>query len=149
MPSAGYHKRRVKWSRAEILAAAQEWERKHGEPPRVCDWNPSIHRRDARVLLARAHRWLVCASRVDDGVYPWPSTVQVVFGSWNAMIRAAGFAPYPRVERLPACDPSTAVTDISALVARAKNTRDPDVLRRTLYLIADKAIMGAGGVKSR
>lgn len=56
------------WTTEWIIDACQEWERLHGVPPRGEDWerNPG-----------------------------WPSKTvcRIRFGSWNAMIEAAGFQP--------------------------------------------------------
>ena len=57
------------WHRAAILDACRAWVERHGEPPTGRKW-------------ARA-----------SAVNPANTTVREVFGSWNAMIEAAGFAP--------------------------------------------------------
>lgn len=75
------------WTPAAGLAAIQEWATLHGEPPAVADWNPHA----AEHMLhdpARAARW-----RDADGRWPSFKTVYREFGSWNAAVEAAGFAP--------------------------------------------------------
>lgn len=64
------------WSRPAIIAACQRWVAEHGGPPRVIDWQ----------------------SATPD--YPQQKTVKEMFGSWNAMISAAGFEPRPRGGRI-------------------------------------------------
>lgn len=66
--------RRVTWSPDRILDAAHEWAKVHGEPPKRRDW----------------------ATGARGPNYPGTRTVSDVFGSWNAMIEAAGFAPRQR-----------------------------------------------------
>ena len=57
------------WTEWRIIAAFQRWEAKHGEPPRARDWARGVPE------------------------YPAKSTVEKVFGSWNAGLVAAGFPP--------------------------------------------------------
>lgn len=81
--------RRKVWTRERIIAAIQEWATVYGEPPASPDWNP-YH---ARVEFGDLER----AARFEDANGRWPSSQTVIdeFGSWNAGIAAAGFAPRP------------------------------------------------------
>jgi len=75
------------WTRAALIFAIQEWAHEHGEPPAMHDWNPHT----ARHYLhdeTRARRF-----EEADGAWPWCTYVVRVFGTWNAGIEAAGFAP--------------------------------------------------------
>src|SRR6478672_8524484 len=78
--------RRVRrWSRETIIAKILEWEARYGEPPGSADWNPSLAR-------WRAQEWR--AERYRDGAWPSTNAVKRPFGgSFDAAVRAAGFAP--------------------------------------------------------
>lgn len=82
----GADKRRI-WTREAIVIAMQEWAHEHGEPPAVADWDPYL----ARIYLHEERAARFAAGK-------WPSRWSVVheFGSWNAAIEAAGFAPRAR-----------------------------------------------------
>lgn len=54
------------WTRENIIAAAQRWASEHGEPPRTREW------------FTASPDW------------PGHSTALRVFGTWNAMLTAAG-----------------------------------------------------------
>lgn len=69
-----------------MVEKIQAWAAIHGEPPRVGDWNPYLARK--RDDEPRAQRW-------EAGDWPWFSNVIYLFGSWNAGLCAAGFAPRP------------------------------------------------------
>jgi hypothetical protein len=77
--------KRARWTRASIIAAIGEFERRYGHAPTASDWNPNQARRMGQ--HARAARFYA------DGCWPWSSQVVKVFGRWNDAIRAAGFAP--------------------------------------------------------
>lgn len=66
--AAGYTPRQVRWTEAAIVHAAQGWTRRHGQPPRIEQW-----RRTA-----------------PDGSHPSMRPVLDAFGTWNAMLLAAG-----------------------------------------------------------
>jgi len=66
--AAGYTPRQVRWTEAAIVHAAQGWTRRHGQPPRIEQW-----RRTA-----------------PDGLDPSMRPVLDAFGTWNAMLLAAG-----------------------------------------------------------
>lgn len=70
------------WPPDEIIGAAGEWAHRYGESPTVSDWNPAL-------LRARGGRPDALA-RYLDGDWPSTATVQRRFGSWNAMLAAAG-----------------------------------------------------------
>lgn len=73
------------WSRAAIVAAIQRFVSRYGQVPAATDFAPSAARR-------RGHEWRA-ARFYRDGDYPAADTVQRAFGSWNAGILAAGYAP--------------------------------------------------------
>ncbi len=93
MPKAGYKKRRAKWTEDEVIEKIQEWNSKFGAPPTSTEWNPSDCRRSARISTDRAASWLDRAMTFETGEYPWTGSVQKLFDSWNAAIKAAGFTP--------------------------------------------------------
>lgn len=72
------------WTAKVVIDRIREWESINGEPPTVYDWNPwlikSARRREAFEIF-RAGDW------------PNVSTVQELFGSWNAAIIASGLVP--------------------------------------------------------
>lgn len=80
------HKR---WTQDSIITAIQKWADVYGESPAQPDWHPPTARRLNDEARAR---------RFEDarGEWPWLSTVAREFGSWNAAIVAAGFAPRAR-----------------------------------------------------
>ena len=62
-----------RWNQETICERIKEWERLHGQPPSAREWH------DMR----------------SDDHWPYSSSVQHHFGSWNAAIAAAGFTPLP------------------------------------------------------
>jgi hypothetical protein len=78
--------RRVRrWTCEEIIAKIVDWNRSYGEPPCSADWNPSLAR-------WRAQEWRV--ERYYAGAWPSTNAVKRAFGgSFDAAVRAAGFAP--------------------------------------------------------
>jgi hypothetical protein len=78
---------RARWTRASIIEAIGEFERRYGHAPAAADWNPDQARRLGH--HARGARFYA------DGCWPWSPKVLSVFGRWNDAIRAAGFAPTP------------------------------------------------------
>lgn len=95
MPSAGYTKRRSRWTREECIEAVRVWAEVYGEFPAATDWNPGDSTRAAAISAQRAQAWNARAQRFYDGEYPWTGTVWKLFGSWNGLIREAGFDPRP------------------------------------------------------
>lgn len=71
-------------SRRWILESMAEWEDRFGVPPTATDWNP-------QAAYAKSVAWK--AQRLADTDRPWPSvsSVQAIFGSWNAALQAAGY----------------------------------------------------------
>lgn len=61
------------WTREKVIAAIQRFAAEHGRPPRAVDFKSS----------------------------PSASTVQGLFGSWTAGLRAAGFEPLPAKRKGP------------------------------------------------
>lgn len=135
-------KRRLKWTEEEIIQKIKDWQAKYGEIPAATDWNPSDCRRSARISAARSQVWLERSERFSQGVYPWPGTVQKVFGSWNNAIRAAGFQPRKEaISELPdAIKPSDALRSIDAYLRQAQKSDDPVERRKILSQIAQKAL---------
>lgn len=75
----------AKWNRETVAAAIQRFAERYGEPPSAWDFNVSLARATGHPEVAeRFYR---------DGDYPHYSSIQYVFGSWNAAIAAAGFEP--------------------------------------------------------
>lgn len=142
MPEAGYVKRRQKWTEEEIVAKIREWVERYGEIPAATDWHPGDCNRSARISAARSQAWLARAERFREGEYPWPRTVQQVFGRWSEAIRAAGFQPrresIPDLE--PSIKPSDAIRSIEGYLRRAKDATDPDERRDLLAKIAERAL---------
>lgn len=95
MPSSGYKKRRTHWTREACVEAVKEWNERHGDFPAATDWNPGDSQRSAVRSAERAQAWSIRAQRFYDGEYPWTGTVWRLFGSWNALIKEAGFKPRP------------------------------------------------------
>jgi hypothetical protein len=76
---------RVIWTAEKIIERIQAWATVYGEPPAMPDWNPW----DARHRLRDEAR----AERFEAGSWPTFRSVVERFGTWNAGITAAGFAP--------------------------------------------------------
>lgn len=84
----------AKWTRESIVAAIQRFHQRYGRQPNATDFNPPLAR-------SMGHHWRADRFHAD-GDYPGSSSVQYVFGTWNAAIEAAGLPPlgigvYPRV----------------------------------------------------
>jgi len=73
--------RAARFSREDILARVQDWERAYGEPPTIRDWDPSRARRSGQPW--RAERFAA-------GEWPSVGMVRRQFGTFNAALRAAG-----------------------------------------------------------
>jgi hypothetical protein len=80
-----------RWTHDAIVTAARRWEQEMGRPPTEVDWNPAHARNLMLKLHARiqTHVERIQAYEGDD----WPSswTARREFGSFNAMLEAAGF----------------------------------------------------------
>lgn len=64
------------WTREQIIAAIQRWEKEHGSPPSATQW---IRRGEYHPALSTIY-----------------STSSSLFGSWSEALRAAGFEPKRR-----------------------------------------------------
>lgn len=141
-----YDRRRGEWTRDDVLSALRAFRDRYDRAPAATDFNPSDCRRSARISAARSRAWLERAERWYEGEYPYPRTVQRLFGSWNEGVIAAGMHPYRTpliipVEPAPDAEHAPEVTRQRwALVAR---TRDPEKLRRHLHGLADAALAWA------
>jgi hypothetical protein len=73
-------------ARQGILDAIRAWAERFGEPPTAADWCVTHARKSP-------DSWRLTRYQTTG---PWPTTsnVQQRFGTWNAAIVAAGFAPY-------------------------------------------------------
>jgi hypothetical protein len=81
-------KRRRKIGMKYIVDSINEWADLFGVPPTAADWNLHMARNAGQ-------EWKV--ARHESTGRPWPdvSTVQKLYGSWNAAIEAAGWEPRP------------------------------------------------------
>jgi len=78
-------RRVTRWTCEAIIEKIREWHGRYGEPPGSADWNPSLAR-------WRAQEWR--AERYHAGAWPSTNAVKRAFGgSFDAAVRAAGFAP--------------------------------------------------------
>jgi len=84
--------RNRRWTRSRIVEAIREYHRRYGRPPRSIDWSVAAARwrwgEDSEKFREVKRRW-------DEGDWPHDRTVRDVFGTWNAALRAAGFAGRP------------------------------------------------------
>lgn len=69
----------------DIVDAIRDWVMVYGAIPSARDWNPSQARSQGRDDIA--DRFYA------DNCWPWQYTVNRVFGTWSAAIRAAGYTP--------------------------------------------------------
>ena len=72
----------VRWTRGELIEAVREWAELEGRPPTQLDWSPPAEGESPNRWRREFPRW------------PPASAARIVFGSTNAMLEAAGFAPY-------------------------------------------------------
>lgn len=144
MPQAGYTKRRTFWTPAEIEAKAREWADLHGAPPTAADWNPSDARAGARRSIKRAQAWLGRVARFEAGEWPWTGTVWKLYGSWNAMIEAAGLPA--RDAHVPlALDAAPPTMEfIRTMLDEVDKADTVEHRKAALYEIAEAAIHLAG-----
>jgi len=71
-----------RWTAAELVAAVKAWDAEHGQPPRTRDWIPSGNPDNPSLWTRELPRW------------PPASAGRIVFGSWAALLTAAGFDVY-------------------------------------------------------
>jgi hypothetical protein len=71
------------WTRDALIAEVHRFNDIYGRPPRELDWNPRPSN-----LFKRTNQWRPAEA--------WPSSSLAPreFGSWNAMIAAAGYRPF-------------------------------------------------------
>lgn len=77
----------VIWTEESVVAAIQRFASRYGRQPSAVDFNPPLALHTGYPEKAEAFR--------RDGDYPGVSSVQGVFGTWNAAMAAAGFDPLP------------------------------------------------------
>jgi hypothetical protein len=73
------------WTRERIIDAIQDYATEYGRPPSAREWNPQ--------MAVATYRDDIAERFYEDGCWPSATTVQKVFGRWNAAIEAAGFTP--------------------------------------------------------
>lgn len=78
------HHGRNRWNHAKVIAAARLWADMYGTAPSAISWNPA---------QLRAQGYLTRVAVFEAGTWPHTTTVQRMFGSWSAMITAAGLTP--------------------------------------------------------
>jgi hypothetical protein len=149
LPEKGYTKRVPRWTEEMVTDAIKRYHERYGEVPASTDFNPSDSRRSARISAARSLGWLERAERVErDGDYPLPATVQKLFGTWIAGVKAAGLTP-----RTWALDPRVAEAryvapdSLQKIMARLRAAKDPELRQRLLYELADAALGLARGAE--
>ena len=73
--------------KAWVIDRIQDWADRFGDPPTASDWN--------RAPSTRANHPAAALRQDDASDQEWPCTngARLVFGSWNAAIRAAGYEP--------------------------------------------------------
>lgn len=86
--AARYQSENAVWNKETVVAAMRRWREKYGCPPSATDWNPSMADTSCTPETASIIRKRFYADH-----NPPVSAVQRVFGSWNAAMDAAGFAP--------------------------------------------------------
>lgn len=88
MQTEEYRLSQTIWTQDVLIAKVKEWTALYGEPPAIHDWNPGNARRINDEARAR---------RFEDANGYWPSfhAAYRQFGSWSAMLVAAGFAARP------------------------------------------------------
>lgn len=133
-------RRRNVWTREEVLAALREWVERYGEVPAATDFHPGDCMRSARISAARSAAWVARAERSNEGVWPWPRTVQRLFGSWAAAVKEAGYQPRREAmpKLAPTVEPRAALARIRGLAA-AELVSDAEA-RVTLTAIATEAL---------
>lgn len=70
-----------RWDRELVIEKLQEWVAMYGDTPSASEWNPALARRNQRPDMVGPFL---------AGDWPHASTVQRIFGSWNAALVAAG-----------------------------------------------------------
>jgi transposase len=89
--SVAHQKATARWTRESIITAIKAWQRRFGRPPRASEWRTRTKIRE--LGIRQPLEW------------PLTSTVQDVFGSWNAALEEAGVktlkpGQYPRVRSI-------------------------------------------------
>jgi hypothetical protein len=78
-------------TRLRDIQAVQRWVALYGETPSAHDWNPHF----GQATAEQRERFYTT------GPWPWAPDIWPRWGSWNAMIAAAGFTPRKQGERKP------------------------------------------------
>lgn len=148
MPDTGYTKRKGRWTREECVEAVKVWAETWGEFPAATDWNPGDSTAAAQRSAERAQAWSLRAQRFYDGEYPWTGTVWKLFGSWNNLIREAGFEPRPPRRSLLQVD--SVVVGVKRLADLAEQVAklEGDQRRAILHELASTALtMALDGIE--
>ncbi len=105
----------IVWTRERIVAALHDAHQALGRPPGMVDFNPNLARAKGNLVRAELSERMIAAGRwpwSSAGRWPWSSAIYLRFGSYNAAMAAAGFAPRPphgtRESRAGACKPRPA-----------------------------------------
>lgn len=92
------------WTPERLIAEVQRFHAEYGRPPRQIDWFGN-----AKSQTCRRVDWVPL-----EGKWPAPPLAFREFGSWNAMIEAAGFRPFDH-----ALDHDWGVGKLSPTIRRA------------------------------
>lgn len=145
MPEPGYKKRRMKWTREELIGKVVEWVELYGDTPSAADWNASDLRGAVIRSTQRAALWGERLDRFNSGDWPWTGTVYKEFGGWNALIDAAGEIPRPahggrRIAR------EYAPARLQSLTRQVEQAQSRDDLRASLHKLAAEALAMASSL---
>jgi hypothetical protein len=126
------------WTEKQICDAIRAWNAEYGTPPRAADWHPTLARRRGHTDRAEQYQ---------QGRWPDITTVLRKFGSWNAAVEAAGFAPRKagRSDR-PGDDPAVVAQSVDLyrsglglVEAAARGGISNGRLRRELMALGESA----------
>jgi hypothetical protein len=145
VPPRGYRKRRLKWTREDVVKKIKEWKTIYGDIPSAVDWNASDTRRASEHHAGLAAHWLERLRRFESGEWPWTGTVYKLFGGWNNAIEEAGFDPRPAVRPGYESGPlirnvPKAFKELEIALQAAQKAEDPKIMKEQMYEVAAKAL---------